>query len=182
MTPRAVARRHGERDEVGELGERRLAHDDRARLTQLARDERVVGRNRSRECDRTRGGRHVERVDVVLEQDGDAFQRPPRPPRVAVQIVLPCLDDGAGIDVDERVHGRAGLLVRRDAREVHLHQLFRADQLRLHGFQQIADRGLDELKTRGALVLRRNRSGVESEGRRREDRQPDDEALHVSPS
>ena len=49
--------------------------DDRARVAQLLDDERVLRRNRPLEQDRSAGRLHVERVVVVLEDDGDAVQR-----------------------------------------------------------------------------------------------------------
>ena len=44
--------------------------NDRARLTQIRRQRRVIRRDEPLERERTTRRRHVGRVDVVLERDG----------------------------------------------------------------------------------------------------------------
>src|SRR5207244_6183743 len=73
---RAEAGGHSEGDEVGELGERALAEDDRPGRAQLANQRRVVLRLRSAQRDRAGGRRHVESGGVVLAGDWVAEQRP----------------------------------------------------------------------------------------------------------
>src|SRR5690606_26801757 len=99
VAERAVAGRHAGRQEVGELGERGLAEDDCARAPQLSRDEGVVWRERSFEGDRTRGRRHVDRVDVVLEEDGHAVERAAAEAEASEQIEPPGLEPGEWADV-----------------------------------------------------------------------------------
>src|SRR5439155_24172786 len=82
----AVAGRHaGVAEEVGELGEGRVVGDDGAGAAQLLGDERISGRYRSAERDRSGRRRHIGSIDVVLEDDRYAEQRLSAP--IIIKIV-----------------------------------------------------------------------------------------------
>ena len=85
-----------------------LAEQDRAGLAQLLRDERVLGRDRSLERQRAGGGRHpVVRVDVVLERDRDAVQRPADLAGLALGIELVGDLERLRVGLDDRPQLRA---------------------------------------------------------------------------
>ena len=50
---------------------------------------------KSRKCQRAAGGRHVCCVDVVLERDGDAVQRPADAARASFAVTLVCFGQRA---------------------------------------------------------------------------------------
>ena len=72
----AVVAGHAGGGEVGQFGEHRLGEDHRAGLAQVRGERRVVGRDVALEGHRPAGGRQVGGVDVVLERDRNAVQRP----------------------------------------------------------------------------------------------------------
>src|SRR5204862_5512380 len=81
-----AARRVG-RAEVGPLAQVRLADDTSAGLSQTLRDEGVLRGPRADERERAGRGLHaVGRADVVLDEDGDAVQRPAHAPLFALAV------------------------------------------------------------------------------------------------
>ena len=71
-----VAGRHRRRHPVRQFGQRRLGDDDGAGLAQLPHERGFIGRPQVPERERAAGRRHVERLDVVLDGDRNAVQRP----------------------------------------------------------------------------------------------------------
>jgi hypothetical protein len=135
-----------------------------AGLAQALRDEAVAPRPGADQ--RERAGRRLHRVrgrDVVLEEHGDAVKRAARDPRMAERVELLRLRLGVRVHEQVRVHARAVLVVRRDACEIHLHELLGGEEPGLHRVLQLRDRGLDELELRGAGAVL-----VRGEGRRDE--------------
>src|SRR5262249_9514245 len=124
---------------------RRLAEEDGACGAELRRDEGVGPRERSRERERSGGGRHVARVDVVLQDHRNALQRT----RVVtlsvvvaliVVVTLPILAWIAAARILDRVivhvniriemSGRGLAIVGGDAVQIHPDQLLRGDDVR----------------------------------------------------
>ena len=77
---------------------------DRARRAQPRGDVRVARDDGAEERERARGRVHalaVERRDVVLEQDGDAVQRPARALGLALEVERGRLGERAGVRLDD---------------------------------------------------------------------------------
>ena len=119
---RAVAGRHADREDVGELGEVRLAEDHRAGVAQELGDGGVALGVRVGE--RQRPCRRVLRVagrDVVLDEDGDAFERPAL--GILARVELLGNRERVGIELANRVQSRAGPVIGLDPRRVRAHQV-----------------------------------------------------------
>ena len=101
--PAAPAARRPRRAEVRPLAEVRLGQDDGAGLAETLDDERVLGRLRAEEGERSGRRLHpVGRVDVVLDDDGDAVEGPPRSLLLALPVELAGDGQGVGIRLDDR--------------------------------------------------------------------------------
>src|SRR5205814_9550625 len=144
---RAVAGRHaGGAEEVGELGEGRLAEDDGAGAAQLFGDERILCRYRSAERDRSGRRRHIGSIDVVLEDDRYAEQW------LSAPIIIEIVDvqsaggvEGVLIHVHEAVELWTGLIVGRDPREIHAHELLGGESAGTKCMLNVGDGGHDQL-------------------------------------
>ncbi len=93
--------------EVGPLAEVGLPQQDRPRFPELARHDGVPFRNGSLKRQRPGGGRHsIGRIDVVLDQDGDAVKRSPDAglPPCPIQGIGD--GEGLGIDFDDGSESR----------------------------------------------------------------------------
>ena len=136
---RAVARRHVDRQDVGEFGQIGLAEDDRARLPQQCHDGCVAPGLRLGQGQRA-GSRvlHVGGGDVVLDQDRDALERPAR--RRARRI--DCGGDCRCVRVDlaHGVEPRAGAVISLDPRQIGLDQGRRNRSAGRERLLQIGDR------------------------------------------
>ena len=146
---RVVVARHAARDPVRELGELRLGDDDRAGVAQVLRERRVVRRHEVGERERAAGGRHVGRVDVVLERDRDPVQRSADASAGALAV------ERVGDRERVRVHRDDGVqpvLVERDAREVLQHDLARGRALLLERLRMSAMLASTTVKAGGRAV------------------------------
>jgi hypothetical protein len=124
---RLPAQRADGDDAGGQLVQVRLRDDDRARGPQQRHLPRVVRRHETRQGDGRAGGRQVERVEVVLQHDGDAVQRPARAGAGALRVQRGRLPSRPRVKRDDAVERGAVVLVRGDARQVRIHQLHRGD-------------------------------------------------------
>src|SRR6185436_18615391 len=166
---RAVAGRHVESDEVRVLGERALAENQRAGFAQLARDERIVGRNRAGQRDAAGGGRHVGGVDVVFQQHGNAIERlfPGAAMRVQ-RIELPRLVHRAAVDVNVGVDARTVVVERGNAVQVEPGQARDRDDVRLQRLLNLGDRRLEQLELDpAAFVVAAILGGERRQGRKK---------------
>ena len=117
----------------------------RAGRAQALDHECVLGRDRALECQRARGRHHAVRsVDVVLDEDRDAVERPARAPGLAFGVERvgdrPCL----GIDLEHRAERRTGAVDLLDPPEVEIDDLPRRIPPRLHPLLQLFDGHLIE--------------------------------------
>ena len=140
------------RDARGELVHVGLAEDDRAGLFELAHQERIARRVKASERDRPRAGRHLDGLVVVLDQHGDAVERPARAARLALGIERVSGLAGARVEHRDRIERRTALIVGVDPRQVEIDQLPRRHIAGLLRPLQLFDRLLHE-------VVRRKRRG-----------------------
>ena len=145
--------------EVCPLREVRLAEDDRAGRAQVGGDRRVVKGRLAHKRERSGRGLHlVPGVDVVFEQHRDPVERADDLAlRAAVVRVLRELK-GIGVQLDDTVDVRAGLVERADAVEVELGELDRSEPARGHLRLQPRD---------GELVVRGGRRACRARAERR---------------
>ena len=137
---RAVVAGHAGGGEVGQFGEDGLGEDHRAGLAQVRGERRVVGRDEALEGHRPAGGWQVGRVDVVLERDRDAVQRPAHLPGLALGVEPIGLGQRPGVHRQRRVDA---LFVERDALQVLLDQLSGRDPPLGHRLLHVGDAGFD---------------------------------------
>ena len=155
----AVPRRHAGGGEVGELGQVRLAQDDRAGRPQPGDQERVPARKRVPQGERARGGRQSGDIDVVFDQHRDAVQRAAHAVVPAFGVEPARLFQGVRGEHPYRVEAWPVRVQQPDPLEVLRHQLPRRDQVAGHGLLQLSDTG--------ALQVNRERPGPRRGGRRR---------------
>ena len=125
---------------AGELSHRGLPENHGTGVAERFRDESVVGRHRVPEDGRSVGRRHVDGVDVVLEQDGDAVQRPARPSAPALGIEGGGRLEGPRIHRDDRVELGAAVLVGSYPCEVRCHHLLRRQEATPYGVGDARER------------------------------------------
>ena len=96
---------------VGPLAKISFAQDHGAGLAQLRGDVSVLRRVRSHERQRSRRGAHAVRgIDIVLDEDGNAMQRPARPFRPALDFERVGNLESIGVEFDDRVDHGAGFV------------------------------------------------------------------------
>jgi hypothetical protein len=98
----------------------------------------------------TAGGREVDGVDVVLEQNRNAMEWPARAPGFALEVEGARFHERLGIERDERTQFRAGFFVGVDAGEEERRELFGRECARVHGRLQLADGGVGQRHRGGA--------------------------------
>ena len=151
---------------IGPLAEIGLAQNDRARLAQLLRDERVFHRLRSDQRQRSRRGLHaVGCVDVVFDEDGNAVQRPAGAFRLALGIELFGYGKRVRIHFDHAVHRRPALVHGFDARQIFFGEGSSGDFAGVHRRLKIGHGGFIELERGNAWSG--CRGCIESSGRRK---------------
>ena len=149
-----------------EFAQRGLGEDDRPGVAQPLHDKRVVGRDRAGQQGRSAGGRHVSRVDVVLEHHGDAVQQRPRPAPSALVVKLPGPLEGVLVQPQHGVELGAGLVVGLDARQAHLDEPFRGQLAGIERRVQVLDGGPpDSGRLRGCLSPGRRHAKGDEKGR-----------------
>ena len=132
-----------------ELAQVHFGQNDRAGLTQLLHDECVVGWNRALEDQRTRRGRHVERIEVVFEHDGNAVNRRARPFALALFVECARLIERLGVQCDDRVDRRSLLVEGLDALQVHPREFLGGEGAGIEGIVDVGDRRRIEIDGRG---------------------------------
>jgi hypothetical protein len=131
------------RDPVGELGQSRLGDDDGACIAKVLRQRRFVRRHEAGERERAAGRRHVGRVNVVLQCDGDAVQRTADSPGRAIAI------ESIGLVERVRVHHDCGvqpILVGGEPDEILMTSARDVRPARRHRGAHLRDGGFDEVK------------------------------------
>jgi hypothetical protein len=123
-----------------ELRQVHLREDHRPGITQPLDHERVVGRNRSVQQHRSAGGREIERIEVVLQHDGDAVQR--RPPALGLPLGVQRarLLERLRVERDDRVQAGALFVVGLDPRQAQLHEPFARHRPGFHRRGELLDR------------------------------------------
>ena len=124
--------------EVGPLGQVGLADDHRPGRAQPG-DQEGVARFGAEQGGRTRRGRHARHLDVVLDQHGNALERPPRAARGARRVAGRGLGGRGRVHRDDRVQGRVQPL---DALQVEAGQRGGTERARGHRGLQAGQRGL----------------------------------------
>ena len=150
-----VVARHPRGHPVGQFRELGLGDDDGARVEEVLRERGVVGRHQAGEGQRPAGGRHEGGVDVVLERDRDAVQRPADLAGGALAIERVGLFQRLVVDGDDGVDR---VFVHRDAREVLRDDLARGGASLLHRRLHLGNRGFhDRERGTGRFGGRRRR-------------------------
>ena len=168
--PRLTAERADRRAAPGELHQVRFGQNDRAGLSQAFDDEPVGRRVGFRQRHRSAGCRHVGRVVVVFQDNGNAVQRSPG----RCGCIEPVHVRG-GLD-RARIHGQDGVqrgafvVVRVDAIEVCARQLGAGDLSGIEGGVNRADRRFFEHEARRVLGRRIGEYRRGDEDRRCEER------------
>jgi len=145
---RRIARRHIDRQDIGELGEVRFAEDHRAGLAQELRHRRVAIGVGVRKRQRAGGGvLGVAGCDIVLEENRDSLQRPPRAGFAGVDRCRNCRR--IRVHLAHRVEARAGAIIGFDPRHVGAHQIGRRGAAGGKRALQIVDRRV--LRTHGSV-------------------------------
>src|SRR6185503_237424 len=141
----APAARALETAEVRPLAEIRFADDHCARIAQSLRDSSVLERGRADECERT-GGRllSIAGVDVVLEQNRNAVQRPARSAASSLLIELSSDVPRIRIQLNDRAQIEP-LVDQLDSAQINFEQLLRAELMRRHERLQLPDALLGDL-------------------------------------
>ena len=116
----AEARAHVARCELAHVG---LGDDERARVLHACDDGGIPGRHEVREEGRSVGGRQVAGLDLILEENRDAVQRPAESAGGEGGVEAGGLVEGGGVQVGDGVEPRSLLVVGFDAVEVTLHQV-----------------------------------------------------------
>ncbi len=116
-----------------------LAQDDRAGLAQALDQEGVAGGPEILQRQRTGRVDHRGGVDVVLEQDRDAVQRAAHRVVLALEIAQGRFLHGVGVDFDDRVQLRPGLVDRGDAVQVGAGEGAAVEFAALHASLQVVD-------------------------------------------
>ena len=124
---------------VRPFGQVGLAEDDGARRAQPRDHGGVASGEVAQQRQRSGGGGHrVGGVDIVLDQDRHAFERPGTlagaPP-----VAVPGLRHRIGVDGQDRLQRRAGMIETADAIEVDTHQLFGRHTTGCHVAFEVAD-------------------------------------------
>ena len=126
---------------VGPFRHAGLGNDDRARVAKALHDRRFIRRYETLEGERAARGGHVDRLDVVLDRDRNAVQRPPvfAVRALAVERVgllkRPRVDDHDCIEL---------LVVGRDSRKVLQDELARCRGAARQGLLHSRDRGFHD--------------------------------------
>ena len=162
--------------------ERKLAHSLRLVLPRItapaARSRSTTNASRAAidPSQRQRsGGRHhpIAGVDVVLDEDRDAVQRPAHALAFALGVERVGNRQRVGIELDDRPQRRTAAIDRLDARGVQLDEPPRGVAAGRHRLLQLGDRRFVELECAGAACCASTRSacvrtGGQSGGARRE--------------
>ena len=119
---RGIAGRHVDREDVRELGEVGLAENDRAGIAQALRHRCVAHGLGIGERQRAGGGvLGIAGGDVVLQEDRDAFERPPLCRLCGVEPFR----DGERLRIEfaHRIEARAGAIIGLDPRGIGTHEI-----------------------------------------------------------
>ncbi len=133
-------RAHGLERAPGEFGHVGFGEHECARLAQLADLKGVTGRDRSLQRQRPRRGRHVGGIEIVLDDQRNAVQRPAEARLGKARVERIGGGQGVWVDHDDRVERRAFLVVRLDAVDIHLDQLMAGHLVRCKCCADVGDR------------------------------------------
>ena len=126
-----------------------FGENDGPGLAELADKERIVRRDRPRQKAGTGRRRKIGCVDVVLQDNGDAVQRGAWTVRSPLRVERAGLFPGAGIQGDDGVEFRSGLVIGLDASEVQPNQQLRSQRASVERPVQFLDarrRHIDRLR------------------------------------
>ena len=128
-------------------------------VAQPLHDERVARGTILGERERAGGVDHAGGVDVVLDQNREAVQRPAHLARPALGIARVGVGERGGVHLDDRVQPRSRIVDRRDAIEIGLRQRARRELARGHPIARIDSAQLRDVQHGRAAVPRRRRRG-----------------------
>ena len=157
---------------VRQLGQHGLGDDDRAAVTQVLRQRRVIRRHQVTERQRAARGADVGGVDVVLQRDRNAVQGTANAAGGALLVHRVGLGEGARVHRDDGVQP---VLVGGDARQVRRDQLARGDAPILQRGLQLGNARLHDAEGDLSPGLR----GLGSRGARRSDHHHQDGEKHI---
>src|SRR5262249_23546037 len=157
-----IGRSGGASTATCEFAEIDLRNDDSSSITEFLGKEAIRRRNGALKQLATRGGRHIERVEIVFEHNRDAMQRPTYLACLAFRIQRSGFSQRVGVESDDRVDGRAVLVVSRNAAKINLGELFRCERAFLESRLKIANSGSFYIHFGGPNGERENKSGSKS--------------------
>jgi hypothetical protein len=145
-----IARGACQRGDGGDTGRqlvhRRLTEYDRAGASKSFHLERIRRGLQGGETQGAVAGRHIDRVVVILDENGNAVQRPSRPLMRALPIQGIRLFQRMRIEHHDRVQLRAALIIGFDAGDISFHEGSGCDlPARLH-LLQLEDRFLEHFE------------------------------------
>src|SRR5215468_5612144 len=104
---RRIGRSGGASTATCEFAEVDLRNDDSSSITKFLGKEPIRRRNGALEQLASRGGRHIERVEIIFQHNRDTMQRPTYLAGIAFRIERSGFNQSVGIQSDDRVDGRA---------------------------------------------------------------------------
>ena len=138
--PAAPAARRVEAAEVGPLRQARLAQEDRPGTAQLPERPGVPVGRAADQGERAGGGHHpVAAVDVVLDHDRNAVERPAHLAVLALLVTALGQAPGVRVGLDDRVEPRAVAVDLLDALQVHVDQVDGGELAGLHPRLELGD-------------------------------------------
>ncbi len=114
----------------------RFGDNDRAGRAQVFGQRGLIGRHQMFESKRTTGGAHVRGLDIVLQRNRDAVQRPAYAAVRALAVQSIGFLERMGIDRDR---GVKLVLISGDSGKILQHQLARGDALSRQRFADLRD-------------------------------------------
>ncbi len=139
-------------------------------------DRRITPRHRLLEDEAAAGGRHVDGIDVVLDRNWNAMQRPAPAFRPPLLVKRARNRRGARIHAQHRPQPEPLAIERLDPREVLLHQRLVGEPAGIDGGLDFRDARRQQVENR---ILRRRRAGERhGRNRRQDERAPPEDRVH----
>jgi hypothetical protein len=134
-----------------ELAQVDLGEDDRARVAKFP-DDKGVGRwDRAVEQLRAAGRREIVGIEVVLQDDRNAVQRPTDFAGAALGIERAGFGEGVRVERNDRVDSRALFVVGGYPGEIPLREHLRGERAFVEGDIEVGDRGIRQIHRRTRL-------------------------------
>ena len=144
VTDRTAKRAHG--PARCELAHVQLREHDRPRFAKLSNEKGVIGRHRPLEQERARRRRHVGRVEIVFQNDGDAVQGRTRSLGSALRVESARTLHRVRVHRDDRAQLRPSVVIGLDTGEIERDELLGAQRSGVESGVDVSDRSFRELE------------------------------------